>query len=173
MLDSSDLFLERQKATRRLKKLRKRLAAASDQDEQQSLASQAHDAEVDLNYTLYCPLNQRYISLYPPNEKASVDSRADDDDAGGKNKPPLWKDVERSMENGTLDSLRNGVSSMSSSKPSLIGSSGAQLSLQVQKGRQGTSKKKCSNQNKQANEEMGRPTEDGDSEDGFFDEPAT
>ena len=66
-------------------------------------------AEVDLNYTQYCPLSQPYISLYPQKS-----SRADGEDASEKvesaPKPAMWAEVEKCMEEGTLDRLRNRVS---------------------------------------------------------------
>ncbi|KAI9703645.1 MAG: 18S rRNA maturation protein [Candelina mexicana] len=102
-------FFDRQNATRRLKKLRKRLATASGHDDESTIVRQVHNAEVDLNYTLYCPLNQKYISLYPSKKMESAEKRGEEADATGDDKPPLWKEVERSMEKGTLDTLRNGA----------------------------------------------------------------
>lgn len=57
-----------------------------------------HIAEVDLNYTQYHPLSEVYVSLYP-NKTAS----------GEGPKPPMWAEVERCMEDGTLNKLRNRV----------------------------------------------------------------
>ncbi|KAH8815809.1 hypothetical protein F5884DRAFT_773745 [Xylogone sp. PMI_703] len=99
-------FLERQKATRLVKKLRKRILECESTEEVEGLKKQMHIAEVDLNYTQYCPLAETYISLYPPKEAG--EERLDDQARlDTKSKPPMWKEVEKCMEDGTLDKLRN------------------------------------------------------------------
>jgi hypothetical protein len=67
-------FSERQKATRQLKKLRKRILEAASTNEVEALKTQLHVAEVDLNYTQYCPLNEPYVSLYPLKDSAKSGS---------------------------------------------------------------------------------------------------
>lgn len=54
-------------------------------------------ADVDLNYIQYSPLNEPYVSLYPQNTPL-------------EKKPDMWFEVERRMEGGGLDQLRNGLS---------------------------------------------------------------
>ena len=101
-------YVERQKASRQVKKLRKRLLEAKSTEEVENIKIQMHIAEVDLNYTHYYPLNIRYVSLYPQNNRASKD---DDFDAGGDapaKKPPMWAQVEKCMSDDTLDQLRDG-----------------------------------------------------------------
>lgn len=95
-------FFERQKATRQLKKLRKRLLETQSTEEVEQLKEEMHILEVDLNYTQYHPLSETYISLYPPKG-----SKEDAEDKADKAKPPMWKEVEKCMEEGTLDRLRN------------------------------------------------------------------
>ena len=87
-----------------------------------------HEAKVDLNYTLYAPLNQKYISLYPSTSKPRKDQENDDKftdvrdleeitkdiEAGllrneNCQKPPLWYEVEKAMYNGTLEALKDGT----------------------------------------------------------------
>jgi hypothetical protein len=99
---------ERQKATRLLKKLRKRLLASESTEEVETLKAQMHVAEVDLNYTQYCPLSEVYVSLYPP--KNSADEPDSPKEADSKPKPPRWSEVEKCMEDGTLNRLRNRIS---------------------------------------------------------------
>lgn len=94
--------IERQKATRQLKKLRKRLLETESTEEVEQLKKEMHILEVDLNYTQYYPLSETYISLYPP-KGSEEDSEAKAD----KTKPPMWSEVEKCMEEGTLDRLRN------------------------------------------------------------------
>ncbi len=85
-----------------------------------------HDAKVDLNYTIFAPLDQKYISLYPSISKEPKarkdnggeagedhDAAAKDDESGifrndTGQKPPLWYEVEKAMENSTLEALRDG-----------------------------------------------------------------
>ena len=68
-----------------------------------------HVAEVDLNYAIYCPLLEKYTSLYPQRsgdeEQESVVARH----MAEKSWLPLWRVVERCMEEGTLEALRNGT----------------------------------------------------------------
>lgn len=77
-----------------------------------------HIAEVDLNYTQFSPLSEPYISLYP--QKAATEENSED---GPKTdslpKPPIWTEVEKCMEKGTLNKLRNraGEISVTKSKP--------------------------------------------------------
>ena len=106
----ADQFIaERQKATRLLKKLRKRLLAAESTEEVETLKAQMHVAEVDLNYTQYCPLSEVYVSLYPPKVSSSNDADSSNE-VESKPKPPMWGEVEKCMEDGTLNRLRNRIS---------------------------------------------------------------
>jgi hypothetical protein len=98
-------FSERQKATRQLKKLRKRILEAASTNEVEALKTQLHVAEVDLNYTQYCPLNEPYVSLYPLKDSAKEEDQAEKDTT--KSKPSMWAEVEKCMEEGTLNKLRN------------------------------------------------------------------
>ncbi|KAL3425980.1 rRNA-processing protein efg1 [Phlyctema vagabunda] len=99
-------FFERQKATRQLKKLRKRLLETESTDEVDALKKEMHIAEVDLNYTQFSPLSETYISLYPP--------KTGDEEVEGltRPKPAMWLEVEKCMEDGTLNRLRNRVATV-------------------------------------------------------------
>ena len=102
-------FLERQKATRQMKKLRKRLLETESTHEVEALKEQMHIAEVDLNYTQYCPLSEPYVSLYPQ-KSSTADGENGSEKAGPAPKPALWAEVEKCMEDGTLNRLRNRLS---------------------------------------------------------------
>ena len=98
------------------------------------LARRVHTAQINLNYTIYCPLTEKYVSLYP-NKKmrktaATANVAEEEDEAlrtGGKNddptimdilpqettdvgKPDMWLVVEKCTEKGqeALDLLRDG-----------------------------------------------------------------
>jgi len=88
-----------------LKKLRKQLLASESEEEVEILKAEMHVAEVDLNYTQYCPLSEPYISLYPP--KTSEDDRVSSEEVCSRPKPPMWSEVQKCMEDGTLTRLRN------------------------------------------------------------------
>lgn len=102
-----------------MKKLRKRILEADTTAEVESLNAQMHIAEVDLNYTQYCPLNEIYISLYPPKD---LEKEVTDESPEPAAKPPIWYEVEAAMSTNTLSKLRNRApinlpSSTSSSRP--------------------------------------------------------
>ncbi len=104
-------LIERQKATRQLKKLRKRLLEAQSEEEATIIKAKMHVAEVDLNYTQYYPLYQRYISLYPQKDSNESEPRPPDEhNEDTTEKPPMWAEVEKRMADGTLNQLRNGSS---------------------------------------------------------------
>lgn len=126
-------FVERQKATRALKKAKARLAAAAEagatevelNDSQQKdtaplvlLRQQVHDAEVDYNYTLYYPLDRKYVSLWPPHKPAADGSGEVrcSTTSSREEKDQMWKMVESCLENGTLAQLRSGALTREASK---------------------------------------------------------
>ena len=108
--------LERQKASRALKKLTKQLdATASETSEHRMLQTAVHEAEVDLNYTMYYPLAEKYQSLYPRAELQGPPDEGKTSRIGGRakrkvggEKPPLWPLIERAMTESTLEALRDG-----------------------------------------------------------------
>lgn len=164
-------FLERRKAEKLLKNLRKRIAdleaktrtnrgeemlsgdnstRESDSDEATSttmtdLKSKAHEAEVSLNYALYAPLGEKYISVF-------VDSSDGDTGDGTTSKPQMWYRIEEAMEGGkdALEALRDGKSTpvevLDTTKP------------------RNAVRQKASNLPKEPELE----SDDGDSSDGFF-----
>lgn len=101
------IFKERQKATRAHKRLKKRLDASSpDTSEYKQLEKELHDAEIDVNYTIYYPLTEKYQSLFPRQGDAGGGETATRKLVAGK--PAMWKMVERCSADGTLDTLRDG-----------------------------------------------------------------
>ena len=98
---------ERQKATRALKKLQKRLdASPPDASDYNQLAKEVQDAKIDVNYTIYYPLTKKYQSLFPRQggsggEKAPARKLVTE-------KPAMWDVVERCTADGTLETLRDG-----------------------------------------------------------------
>lgn len=87
-----------------------------------AIKKKVHVAQINVNYTVYYPLLEKYISLYPQDKKKKTSSEdqdnSDSDEPAQKSgerktgskeeKPPLWAIVEKCTANGTLDKLRNG-----------------------------------------------------------------
>lgn len=103
--------VERKKAERLRKKLKKQADEATDPEEKASIEADLHIADVDYYYTRYFPFLERYESLYT----APEDSK--DDEAEGQpaamralhaERPPMWKVIEEAMRNGqaALDELQ-------------------------------------------------------------------
>ena len=79
------------------------------------LKEKIHRADVDLNYTLYCPLAEKYTSLYKSTDDAgnssttlSNDSMISQGSESLVHRPPMWSIVEACMAEGTLWALRDG-----------------------------------------------------------------
>ncbi|KIY01462.1 uncharacterized protein Z520_03014 [Fonsecaea multimorphosa CBS 102226] len=110
-------FVERKKAERSLKQLlRQRDAEQSNEPASEGeLEKLIHVAEVDVNYTKYAPLGEKYISLFVQEEKGENENDSIDEisnivrSATGA-KPPIWYEVEKLMEEGEakLEALREG-----------------------------------------------------------------
>ncbi|KAF2001708.1 hypothetical protein P154DRAFT_574708 [Amniculicola lignicola CBS 123094] len=116
-------FFDRQKATRILKRLRRELSNLEDESQRPELLQKIHDAEVDTNYPQYYPLMKPYSALYPKTkrEKSNSEEPTEGEDnsakegghvSGPKGDPDMWKAIERAMEDGTLDELRNSKADM-------------------------------------------------------------
>jgi hypothetical protein len=74
-----------------------------DNAERAALRTRIHNADVDVNYTIYYPLLRPYVSLYPKKEGSASAESFD----GPKGDVDMWKAIEEAMETGTLDRLRN------------------------------------------------------------------
>lgn len=97
-------------------------------------------AQINVNYTIYYPLTEKYISLYPQDKKREAAGRLQkrkrnsEDDEGDENdthdemqddataatkttdqKPPMWYIVKKCMDENTLEQLRDGKLSIGSS----------------------------------------------------------
>ena len=94
-----------------MKKCTKSLAdCPSDNPDHPRLQQALHIAEVDLAYTLYSPLYQKYEAIFPQRKEAQRENN--EDTSNGQQPPPrpaMWAVVEKCMEHGTLDELRNGT----------------------------------------------------------------
>lgn len=90
--------VERQKAERLRKQLKKRLEeAADDPEEKANIEKELHIADVDWYYTRYFPFMEPYISLYPKTKEESGDEPIAKR-ALHAERPPVWKEIEKAAE---------------------------------------------------------------------------
>lgn len=105
-------FFERQKAERRLKQARKALRACEgDEAERERLGQEVDDYEVDLNYALFFPLDDHYVSLYPTRRgKADGQAAVPEEEGKRQGDKEMWELVKKCMGEGKnrLESLREG-----------------------------------------------------------------
>lgn len=90
------------------------------------LENRIQEARINMNYTIYYPLTEKYISLYPHKKRKSdgdiADKSSEEEDHGEESendllaerdtttteRPPMYEIVEKCTKNGTLDLLREG-----------------------------------------------------------------
>lgn len=111
-----------------MKKVRRELEVVTEPAKKAETLQRLHVAEVNLNYTLYYPLMRPYSALFPKNQSDSMTTRSSSapdievHSTGGNEADDteevqgalstngdrvMWKAVERAMELGTLEDLRN------------------------------------------------------------------
>lgn len=95
--------LERKKADRLAKQIRKQLNDVTDEEETKRLEADLHTAEVDSIYCRYFPHREPYVSLYPV---ASAHGKEKPEDASKAAKalrserPPMWRTIEEAANKG-------------------------------------------------------------------------
>ena len=90
-----------------MKKAQKVLEASGpEQPDFKQLQEDLHVAKVDVTYTIYFPLTEKYVSLYPRKDETDP-SRGYGTSV--EKKPAVWKVVKQCMAEGTLDALRDGA----------------------------------------------------------------
>lgn len=123
-------FFERRKAGRRLKQLRKEAIVDGDGEEGghdggrlgAELGGRLREAEVDLQYTMYAPLMETYVSLFAGDGEGEGDGGTAGDGDGEREgsgtedgeaqeqqkKPAVWYEIARAMDRGqeALEALR-------------------------------------------------------------------
>ncbi|KAL2256341.1 hypothetical protein VTK26DRAFT_1817 [Humicola hyalothermophila] len=111
-------FFERKKAMRLAKQLEKKLAAATDPEEVSRIKAELHIAQVDIDYAIYFPFMEPYVSLYAGSsvkEKGGKDEKDEKDDKSTAAqylhapRPPMWTVIEKTREEGksALEKLQN------------------------------------------------------------------
>ncbi|KGO76543.1 rRNA-processing protein EFG1 [Penicillium italicum] len=105
-------FLDRKTATKELNRLiRREKEEDLDSKQKARLATKIHICRVNINYAIYYPLTEKYISIYPNGKPDAADPGSElqkQETKSNDAKPPLWSVVEKCMEEKTLDLLREG-----------------------------------------------------------------
>lgn len=99
-------FLERRKAEKKLKQLRKQQDAHGESDD---LSKRIHEMEVNRNYAIYAPLGEKYVSIFV----SGVEGESKDSNMHPGKRPPkpaMWYTIETAMLGGEadLEALREG-----------------------------------------------------------------
>ncbi|PSK34075.1 hypothetical protein B9Z65_8401 [Elsinoe australis] len=172
-------FFERRRGERRLRRGRRELRELEEGEESQGPGEEeggrgvkgrkekerrkretekrVHDAEVDLNYALYWPLERAYVSLWPRKGKGQEQGKGEEDAEEAKGDREMWKLVERCMAEGTLEDLREGrVEGCGVERPE----------KKVVSGKEAKSNGKTANGKERAKQEVQQ--DDEESDDGFF-----
>lgn len=162
-------FLERRRAEKKLKQLQRRQAASGDSDDA-DLSKQIHEMEVNLNYAIYAPLGQKYISVFVPETEKE---QAED---GRRPKPPMWYAVEKAMLGGKaeLEALRDSKTTLDLATDDLdggklgdVGTASTQNSSERRKNATRTQAHRDQSDD-HAFEELETASEDGAADGGFF-----
>ncbi|GAB7355856.1 hypothetical protein MBLNU459_g6516t1 [Dothideomycetes sp. NU459] len=168
-------FFDRQKATRRLKQVQKKAKDAEGTEDEDVLAEKVHEAQVDLNYTQYYPLDMAYSALFPGKtikskkgkevQEGSADNEAEKL-VEKQGDPDMWKLVEKCMEQGKLDALRNGklLKGVSSRQDDDMAPTSASKGKKAKEKADKVKAKKA----KQVKEQSQQQEEDEESDGGFF-----
>jgi len=157
---------ERQKAARLVKQLRRRLGELEDVEEIAKTKADLHIAEVDVDYAIYYPFLEPYVSLY-----ASGESKGEKATAAQflhAPRPPMWAEIEKVRESGkaALQKVQNRQAEISTEPISKDPTRAGQEERRLGKGRVTERAKQTRRQEQSAREEE----EDGNASDGFFTE---
>lgn len=173
-------FFDRQKATRKLKQTKRKLAEAKGTEEEGVWRRKVHEGEVDVNYAQYYPLDQAYSALYPTKGKKGKKAATGEDgeEAGSgddakqeerQGDPDMWKVVEICMAQGKLDKLRNGkLMKAAASGPKNDDDLAARERKQDKKQKDKKAATTKAEKNKSVGEDKKVQEEDEDSDGGFF-----
>ncbi|KAI7977402.1 hypothetical protein EIK77_004818 [Talaromyces pinophilus] len=129
---------DRKTATKRLRNAQRQYEKAKQQQKTEKelavLQKRIDTAQIDVNYTIYYPLTEKYLALYPQEKKKEIveghsqnvtngddddneeesgeeDMQTSEDDKPAKRegeKPAMWNIIKKCMANKTLDRLRDG-----------------------------------------------------------------
>ena len=141
-----DISLERKRATRNFETLLSEARQAKENLPPEERSAALEDlqprleaARIDINYTVYAPLREKYVSLFPnlqqddqkhaphnpttdPRNRDPSKALAVEDNATGE-KPPLWYVVKKCMEDGgtvALAKLRDGKLATDADRTTLV-----------------------------------------------------
>lgn len=100
----ANMRIERKKAARLAKQLRRQIEAEEDEEKKAALQKELHIAEVDEAYTINYPHIEAYISLYGGKKKDDDDDDAEKTPAAkialSADRPEMWYTIEKAMTKG-------------------------------------------------------------------------
>lgn len=187
-------FFERQKLVRRIKKLKKNLAAESGEEGETS-ATELQEARVLLNYVLHYPMSHKYVALFPSSTTTSTDfdlttlfsaavaqgqPQSDTsitepvEDASRKKAVEVRKHIEREMETGTLSKEpemeleKRANESRLESESAAPSSKRKRLDLASENSTRKRSRSIDDDENDDDNEHVSGASDDGGERDDFF-----
>lgn len=132
MVDRKTATKELRKAQRQYERLKQQ--EKGDAESIAKLQKKIEHAQINVNYTIYYPLTEKYTSLYPQDKKRQVSKTSNESDIpttddemqtsdnedsateqkqtnttnDDDEKPPMWHIVKKCMTEKTLDQLRDG-----------------------------------------------------------------
>ena len=160
------------------KQLEKKIAAAPDPEAASQLQADLHVAQVDIDYAIYFPFMESYVSLYAGAASAEKDETNTAAHYLRTPRPPMWTVIEKTREAGqaALEKLQNrrpqtGASPEAAQEPA--GHDGpAKNSASTNKAKKGASREeaKQSKSRPKKADEPSRANDEGDESDdgGFF-----
>ena len=91
------------------KQLEKKIAAAPDPEAASQLQADLHVAQVDIDYAIYFPFMESYVSLYAGAASAEKDETNTAAHYLRTPRPPMWTVIEKTREGGqaALEKLQN------------------------------------------------------------------
>ena len=170
-------FFDRQKGPKRLKRATRELGEVGNGEEKEVLEQRIRDAEVEVAYAVYYPLDLDYKPMFPSKRKqeGGQETAAEEakDAVERQGDPVMWERVKQCMVDGTLDALRNGK------LPPAVGGDGVAAEQRVKpatavpaaepkKMRKREKEGGDRHGNRRERREAARAESDNDSEGGFF-----
>ena len=155
------------------KQLEKKLAQAADPEEVTQLKADLHIAQVDIDYAIYFPFMETYVSLYA---KPASDEKEEKGTAAHylhSARPPMWSVIEKTREKGeaALVKLQNRRPQAGGSEQAAENEASADRQVSAKKGaKKGAKKEALSAKSRPAKgeEESGLAHDNGDDSDGGF-----
>ena len=170
-------FFDRQKGERRLKKARKALKTAVEEDAESEvltgLREKIEELENEVNYAMYYPLDKDYVPLFPTKRSKDGEDEKESSPAAGEverqGDAEMWELVRKCAKEGRLKDLREGRLRMADSGDEGEREEGQKPTAKKAKTKGKTETKQASRSEQEEHEEKDEQAEsDNESGGGFF-----